>query len=362
MSANPAEVDEQSKGERYGLLRVVMERDFDAFGAKEREDFLHDLAELLALDRSQLKSVTFDRGCVHAKVKIPEADLEAFLALYQRALEKGDSETLARIRSFLAEHSVANITGDFSVPLQIRMTKPAIDAAPDTQEIILVHGFTGDKTTFGNLPKYLSDSFYCPATPFEYPTNWRKHSPSIYFLAKSFDRWFRNTVQSQRVAIIAHSMGGVLVRKFLTIQAYHPRPVDGYVKQVSFLASPFDGSPLASFAASLGLGGEQLDELAPSSAFIAELKDAWLSWTATHVPNNCQVTSLHGTADKIVSAANAMGTTRGAETIANEDHTSIVKPASVGSEVVKTLKRYLKDADFTQTMPADPHSPRATHS
>lgn len=360
MSTAIAEKKNESNGEKYGLLRVVMERDFDSFGIKERDKFLDDLAELLALDRNQLHSATFDRGCVHAKIKIPEADLDAFLGLYQRALKRGDSETIARIRAFLAEHSVANVTGEFTVPLQIRMAKPVIDAAPGSQEIILVHGFNGDNATFGSLPKYLSDSFYCPVTPFEYPTNWRKHSPSIYFLAKSFDRWFRNTVQSQRVAIIAHSMGGILVRKFLTIQTYHPRPVDGYVKQVSFIASPFDGSPLASFAASLGLGGAQLDELSTTSAFIAELKEAWLSWTAVHVPHDCQITSLHGTADKVVSAVNAMGTTRGAETIDNEDHTSIVKPNSVGSQVVKTLKRYLEDADFIQTEATDPNSTRAT--
>jgi hypothetical protein len=360
MAADATERNHEA-GERYGLLRVVMERDYNAFGPVEREGFLSELANLLALDRASLRDATFDRGCVHARIKIPEDDLEAFLALYQHALEAEDSTTLNRLRAFLIKHNVANITGDFSVPLQIRVTKPAIDAPPDTQEIIFVHGFTGDKETFGELPRYLSESFYCRSSIFEYPTNWRKHSPSIYFLAKSFDRWFRNHVQSRRVALIAHSMGGVLVRKFITLQGYHPRRLDGYVKQVSFIASPFDGSPLASFGSALGLGGEQLGELSPGSAFVAELKEAWLSWTGEHVPKDCHVSSLYGTADKIVTPVNAMGTTLGAEAIAGEDHTSIVKPTSVGSEIVITLKRYLRDeAGFMQSSPTTSSSSETT--
>ena len=145
-------------------------------------------------------------------------------------------------------------------------------------------------------------------------------------------------------------MGGTLVRKFLTLQVYHPRRLDEYIKQVTFIASPFDGSPLSSFAAALGLGGDQLKELSSDSAFVAELKEAWLSWTNEHVPEDCHVGSLYGTADKIVTPVNAMGTTFGAEAIAGADHKSIVKPASVGAEVVITLKRYLRDdGGFTQS-------------
>jgi len=361
MTADTTERTDATNGARYGLLRVVMEKDYEAFGTKERDSFLNELAELLALDRASLHDATFDRGCVHAKVRIPEEDLEAFLALYRHALEAKDTAALSSLREFLAKYNVANVTGDFSVPLQIRITKPAIDAPPDTQELIFVHGFTGDKDTFGALPRYLSESFYCRSSIFLYPTNWRDHSPSIYFLAKSFDRWFRNTVQSRRVAIIAHSMGGTLVRKFLTLQCYHPRRLDGYVKQVTFIASPFDGSPLSSFAAALGLGGEQLKELSSDSAFVAELKEAWLSWTSEHVPNNCQVGSLYGTADKVVTPVNAMGTTFGAEAIAAEDHKSIVKPASVGAEIVITLKRYLRDdGGFRQSAPSSSNSSKTT--
>lgn len=343
MTANTIKRNNTTNGDRYGLLRVVMEIDYEAFGAKERENFLNELAELLALDRELLRDATFDRGCVHAKIRIPEEDLEAFLALYQHALETENTATLYLLREFLAKYNVSNVTGEFLVPLEIRVTKPAIDVQPDTQEIIFVHGFKGDKDTFGELPRYLSASFRCQPRLFVYPTNWWQHSPSIYFLAKDFDRWFRNTVKSSRVALITHSMGGVLVRKFLTIQPYHPRRLDEYVKQVTFIASPSDGSSLASFAKVLGLGGKQLEELSPNSAFIAELKEAWLSWTDKHVPNNCHIGSLYGTADSIVSAANAMGVTFGAEAIVGEDHSSIVKPASVDSEVVITLKRYLRD-------------------
>lgn len=208
MTANTVECNNPTNGDRYGLLRVVMEMDYEAFGVEERENFLNELAELLALDRAFLRDATFDRGCVHAKVRIPEEDLEAFLALYQHALEVEDTATLNRLREFLAKYSVSNVTGEFLVPLEIRITKPAIDAPPNTQEIIFVHGFTGDKDTFGELPRYLSESFCCRSNLFVYPTNWWKHSPSIYFLAKSFDRWFRNTVKSGRVALITHSMGG----------------------------------------------------------------------------------------------------------------------------------------------------------
>jgi pimeloyl-ACP methyl ester carboxylesterase len=334
---------------KLATLRVVIEEDFDSFGLERREEFLHDLVLLTGLERSDIREVRFQRGCVKAELRIPETAVEALHDLYSRARGSSNGEALEEMRAFLLKYNIANINGEFEVALQIRIKRPPIETQKGSQEIVFVHGFTGDGAAFGELPKFLSEFFQCRSSAYTYPTGWLTHSPSVYYLANGLDGWFRNHVQSERVAIIAHSMGGLVARKFITMQAYRSRPVDSYVKQLSFIASPHDGADLAAIVKKLpGLGSAQLDELSPRSGFIAELKEAWMAWLSAHSPRDCHVRSLYGTADAIVSPVNAIGLTPDSETILGADHTSIVKPTSADATVVSTLKRFLREAGFSQ--------------
>ena len=334
--------------ERTGLLRIVMERDFEEFGSKEREAFLRDLATITGLESHQFTAVAFRPGCVLAELRLPEHALEALVDAYAAAKSGNHPEKLLELQGFLLKYNIKNINGEFEVALQIQMRAPPIDAPAGSQEILFIHGFTGDKTTFGKLPEFLAKTFDCKTRSFEYPTGWMSDSPSIYFLAQGFDTWFRNTVEAERVSIISHSMGGLVARKFVTLQAYRRRPIDTYVAQMTFVASPHDGANLASIGKRIpGLASSQIHDLSPTSGFTAELKEAWLAWLARNPRKTRHIRSVFSPADSVVDPPNAMGGTGDGDTILGESHTGIVKPADPKAQIVLTLTRHLREAGFS---------------
>jgi pimeloyl-ACP methyl ester carboxylesterase len=329
---------------RSATLRIVMDRNFEDFDQEARDGFLLGLSTISGCPVGQMRQVRFRRGCVIAEIIMPEEAVQAFIEAYKNANGGTLPATFAHVLKYLRDEHIQNVNAKFEVALVIKNEKKEKSA------LVFVHGWTGDRTTFGKIPEYLKTRIDCDAFVYEYPTNWLKHSPAIYFVAQNLDNWFRNNIHSEKVAVIVHSMGGIVVRKFLVLQRYKSHPLDKLIKQVTFIASPHDGAPLASIAAKIpGLGSHQIQELSPNSGFISELKDAWYEWHEKMVPNLCHARCIYGTADDVVSPANAKGLDKDAVPMLGADHTNILKPASKDEEIILTLSRFLRDAGFSST-------------
>ncbi len=329
---------------RSATLRIIMARKFDEFGQSERDGFIHGLSKVTGCEVKDMSNIRFRSGCVVAEVRMPENAVNAFLEFLAKA-ESGDlPSSLSSVASFLREQKVKSANADFDVALQIR-----VKHAPK-QELVFLHGWTGDSTTFGALPKFLGESLNCKTWRYEYPTGWLSHSPSIYFVAQNLDNWFRNYLTADRVGIIVHSMGGVIARTFLTIQRDRREPLDDRVQQATFIASPHDGSGFSGILSSIGLGSPQIEELSKNSGFIADLKTRWGDWVAKKdALGTRRVRSIYGTLDKIVSIADAMGLDPEAVPILGAGHRDIVKPAGRDAEIVLTVERFLREAGFSVT-------------
>jgi triacylglycerol esterase/lipase EstA (alpha/beta hydrolase family) len=80
--------------------------------------------------------------------------------------------------------------------------------------------------------------------------------------------WSRYSSKGVGVDIVAHSMGGLIVRWMLYRAQAHERdyPPALLVRSVVTIATPHAGAPFAAFCAT-----EQCQEMAPGSAFLAEL-------------------------------------------------------------------------------------------
>jgi hypothetical protein len=327
--------------ETHVRVKIMMNRSFSQFDLREQEKFLNDLSIITGSLQSDFKGVSFRRGCVIFEGMLPKEAWERLFELYQNRSSRDNQQDLADLRKFLSEHSVSRITNDFEIRFQILPKQPRHQRA-----IIFIHGWQGNSDSFGLMPKLLSEKFDCASEIYPYPTGILSESPSLTFVARNLDNWFRNKVDYNKVAIVAHSMGGLLTRKFLVSQSLRKHRLDEFVKQITFIASPHNGAVLASIAKYVSLHKEQLNELSPNSSFLFELTEQWMHWASQFVPAKCQVRSIFGTKDTVVSANNARGLDVEAVPLLGAGHIDIVKPINADSEVVLTVARFLREASF----------------
>lgn len=140
---------------------------------------------------------------------------------------------------------------------------------PDAVPIILVHGWNGDEFTWPDperlqaLEKSLQRDIYF----FTYRTGWiASRVPPLELLEEQLERYLSGF---KRVDVVAHSMGGLLVRQYLSHHAEQP------MRRVVFLSTPHFGTNAASILAELAsvsaVGNVQAQETQPGSNLLWHL-------------------------------------------------------------------------------------------
>ena len=140
---------------------------------------------------------------------------------------------------------------------------------PDAPPLILVHGWNGGEFTWPSpeqlmqLERELGRDIYY----FNYRTGIvANRFPPIEVLEEQLDRFL---LPYQQVDIVAHSMGGLLVRQYLS---HHP---EHQIRRLVFLATPHFGSHATQVLiglASIGATGNvQAAEIQPGSEFLWQL-------------------------------------------------------------------------------------------
>lgn len=140
---------------------------------------------------------------------------------------------------------------------------------PEAPPIILVHGWNGSEFTWPSpqklqrLEKELGRDIYF----FTFRTGIViKRFPPLEILEEQLERYLSSFRQ---VDVVAHSMGGLLVRQYLSHHAEHP------VRRVVFLSVPHFGTDaarmLVRLAAVSPLGNPQAEEMQPGSDFLWNL-------------------------------------------------------------------------------------------
>jgi PGAP1-like protein len=325
-------------------VKITMERSFESFDRVQREQFLKDLERVSGCPRDQFEQASFRPGCI-----IFEGDLEkeAVLKLLELFAKRDSDDLTESSREFLERYGVKKIEGGVTLRVQILRRKVEPKA-----ELLFVHGWRGDADSFGRLPEFLSSLLGLESRIYSYPTNlWKpKTSPAVEFIAENLDNWLRNNLRSERLGIIAHSMGGIVVRKLLVSQHWRSQPLDAMVKQVTFIASPHNGAVLSALANSIEtFKGIQLADLAPNSPLLFALNRDWNGWTKANVPQNCLIRCIVGTLDNVVSVNNARGLDPESVPILNASHSDIIRPIAIDDEVVTTVSRFMVDAGLDES-------------
>jgi len=140
---------------------------------------------------------------------------------------------------------------------------------PEAVPLVLVHGWNGGETTWPvperliKLEELLRRDIYL----FTYRTGiFANRYPPLEVLEEQLDRYLAPYAQ---VDIVAHSMGGLLVRQYLAHHQEHA------VRRVLFLATPHFGTNAAQVLVQLGsvrpAGNIQATEIQPGSDFLWQL-------------------------------------------------------------------------------------------
>lgn len=137
---------------------------------------------------------------------------------------------------------------------------------PDAVPIVLVHGWNGGEFSWPDphalirMEKDLQRDIYF----FNYRTGIvANRYPPIELLEEQLDIYLENYRQ---VDVVAHSMGGLLIRQYLLHHSENP------VRRVLFLSTPHFGSNVANILVEIGkiayTGNIQAEELLPGSDFL----------------------------------------------------------------------------------------------
>ena len=208
-------------------LRVIMDLSFRSFAVEQQAEYVRDLSAVLGCSEADVQGTEFRKGCVIGETKIDEAAIRLLLELVQRNPDGTLTSASPEVRAFLDKYKVKNLNAELPAPFHVIANK-----APK-QQIVFVHGWRSNASTFEEFSHYLNETFDSKTKAFTYPTSLTGHSPSIFHLARGLENHIRTHVTADQVAIIAHSMGGLVTRKMLVMQRDRTSPLDRAVKQLT---------------------------------------------------------------------------------------------------------------------------------
>lgn len=320
----------------------------DSFTDSLRDSFVSELAGLTGCRPSEIEILRVRSGCIVVRVRLPDHASKKFLALFHKYISENCNLDVCpqELRDFISQFKVDNFTRYVSdIDILVR-------EKPKGRAIIFVHGWTGDESTFKQWPSFVWDEFRCPVEVFKYPSGKLSHSPPVIQLADALRNTVRNRFASKNIAFVAHSLGGIVVRRFVIASESGDDRLDVLVKNIVFIASPHNGHLLARLAEKVPfLRSKQLADLSSDSPFLHDLNSRWIAWTRTYVPGSCRVTSIYGSADPLVTSLNAMGLDPDAIPILGKSHMDIVKPDDPSDEIVQTVDRILRQSGFFEREP-----------
>tara|TARA_R110001599_G_scaffold172307_1_gene363684 strand:- start:1426 stop:2442 length:1017 start_codon:yes stop_codon:yes gene_type:complete len=326
-------------------LRIKMDRSFSKFSNAEREEFLSDLSDISGCPIEEIEHVRFSSGCVIFDGSLDREAVGRLIEYFEKKNALVD-DVPSQIKVFVEFCEKWSIN---SLHSYIRVKLEAEKKGPEKQKnsVVFIHGWRGDEDSFGKIPTYVSKSTKCQTLVYSYPTSiWRK-SPSIDMIARNFDNWVRNNVSSERIAIVAHSMGGLVARRFVSLQFERADRIDNLIRLFVFIASPHNGAVLANIGRHVPTFRKvQLNDLSTESSFLFSLNADWNKWVSSKYSKDISIRCIVGANDKVVSINSAIGLDPNPIPILEAGHIDIVKPENENDEVVITTSRLLKESGF----------------
>lgn len=172
----------------------------------------------------------------------------------------------------------------------------------DATPVVLVHGFGANKSCFGPLARSLKASGVSCVSSFNY-NPLRNDLPELAQQLATEVARVRRASGSDRVHLVGHSLGGVLIRYYVT-------HLDGarYVDTAITIGSPHGGSMVGTLGMLLGKAGRTARQLIPGSKLLAGLDEfaheaAGVTWVAYHAQADVIVPAMRSKLEHATLAA-----------------------------------------------------------
>jgi pimeloyl-ACP methyl ester carboxylesterase len=328
---------------REAEVSFRLKTSLQAFTKDVEAEFISDLARLSGCMPDEIRVLSLRAGCVVLNLKMPEASAKEMFKVYQEYLRTKKEREMCppEVLAFLEKWKVEDFT-KFEVDLDIVVKKKSLRHA-----ILFVHGWRGDDGSFESFPDILFSLHKSACAVFPYPTGVLQHSPSIVYVADALHNWIKNRFKDHRIAILAHSQGGLVTRRFIVSATDKRDRLDMQVRNIVFFASPHNGTILANLGNKLPfLKSQQLSDLSDDSPILFDLNVRWKKWVKHYVPERCKLRSIFGTKDEVVTSINAIGDDEECIPILGRTHVDIVKPTNAEDEVVLTVETFLEETKF----------------
>ncbi|MEP3476425.1 MAG: hypothetical protein ABJN57_09420 [Hyphomicrobiales bacterium] len=333
-------------------IYILMDQEFTQFDLSKRKKFIKDLSVIAGCRTQQIENISFEQGCVICRCEMPK--LAAEMVEYYFKRYKGLSEEDKTIPSnkeiiqfFEKRYKITQLHCSHCKLVIVKQ----LEKENDKNAIMFVHGWRGDEHSFGKLPEFLQNNTNCIPLIYKYPSGLWEQSPSIFELANGLETWIRDNHLSdkRRFAIIAHSMGGIIVRKVFANQLQRGEDkLDFFLKHITFVASPYTGVSLAKLGKIVpAIQKAQIQDLDADSSTLVDINSQWRSWLEMNLDLRRFIRSIYGTSDNIVSKSAATADDSQAVAILNADHTSIIKPKSIDEPIVETVTRFYRECELS---------------
>jgi pimeloyl-ACP methyl ester carboxylesterase len=226
-------------------------------------------------------------------------------------------------------------------------SKLDIEPCKDKKKLLLfVHGFLGGQGTWGIFPQLIQEdtelSKKYDVAEFNYETtlgtlSFFRRNPKIQELSDALMTWIDHQ-EYDNIDILCHSMGGLLVKRYLTKLIKHNTKLK--TSHVMLIAVPNNGADLARIAGSISWSNYHLKQLCKAADFLDFVNE---DWKVCKMHDNVTVRYVTGDQDMIVSRSSAFHDAEHymCATIDGVDHKSIVKPKSCGDLIFKVTKKFL---------------------
>lgn len=219
------------------------------------------------------------------------------------------------------------------------------------KKVIFVHGLGGDlNKTWGNFTSLIDNDpeLGCTSLAYGYDAFYWPFigaSASLHNIAEGLESEIRlNCETGEELILVGHSLGGLVIRKFLTNQIINKNKHNFNIKKVCFFAVPHEGSNLSEIRKLVGWRNQQLKVLSRDSKYIEEFNDVWEALDAT---KKFEFLSVIGSKDSIVTSNSSKSLFRGCDiiTLNEKGHVNIVKPKDTNDSSFKALKKFILSTD-----------------
>ncbi len=335
----------------------------ESFTARRQDEFIHALAETGKCQVSEIQVLSVRAGCTIVRARMPASAVRIIADILYDLVHSSSPDLPDAIDQALPGLSAANRTlfGRFHLDAIHYEIRRAATTRSLRRAVAFVPGWSKSEKPFGSWPVFLFNEWNAKGWEIRAPVFSRASKEiRIDNASDALSAWVEREARNAELSIVAHSLGGLIVRRFILDASRRQPRLDTQITSLVFISSPHEMANFATAAAKRmsWLDDSKRDSLQLEIRLLERLDNEWKDWVTTHVPIHCQLRSFWGAADQILGhKPNALSNEEQVKTILGQDHMTIANVTSPADEIAMSYREFLIESGFFEKKA----SPEADH-